>query len=1361
MITILCGFYFQMTPSYSKYKTPHIEENAKIYIHNMVDNFIKNENQTQMAFPISLDNFQRAYVHMYSRGKGLITKSIGKGLISLKPNVELYLLKNIEFPGSARQLNIYKIDTNTEIEEIATFSLVPAARKLCFKYLSKYPLRTKEIEDLHYFAGISNRQTSSNGFRCTIGNQFKLCVPPNRSNPKFSVGRRNLPIFDYRQKIVDTINSNQVVVISGDTGSGKTTQVPQYILENHAAMGNECRIICTQPRRLAAVSIADRVALERGEPLGQTIGYQIRLESRISQSSNLIYTTSGFLLRCLIGGAQRELFTGLTHIILDEVHERDKYTDFLLIAIKSALVINPMLKVILMSATIDSDVFTAYFKGCPLVDIPGRMFPVKLYTLEDTLSLVGYKQMKFSHFEDMMKPPDVPTVAVNVNNQQPEVVHDLDKDTQDFVNEVLDECFRSEQEDSFSQFFYLVSGESVPVDVKHSETHMTALMIAASKGFTSVVQTLLGLGANPGIVGACDLTAHQWATRMNKHDCAAYLESITKPAAPAPYQAPIKQASERLLLDYQSRLGDQEIDHDLLMLVVKHIHRKMPMGSVLIFLPGYDSIIELNENITNAVHSKQLDSNVLILMLHSSMQPQDQKQVFAPAPYGIRKIILSTNISETSLTIDDVVYVVDTGKVKQMTYDSLTGATSLTATWISQACAKQRMGRAGRVCPGVCFRIYSVMRFDSMETFTLPEILRIPLTEIALSAKILAAHSSIADFLAQAIHPPPSSSVAQSVRLLKRIGALDEQENVTELGTLLVDLPVDVQLGKALLYAVLLKCLDPVLTIVSALSVKDPFVLPGLDTESTARHTRNNFSCESFSDHMILLRVFQLWNESRSLKRDRQFCRENFISSGSMQMICGVRSQILGHLRSIGLIQHRAPGNIHELNRHSDNWAVVKACLTAGLYPNISRIDRQGGNLKSRMDDKLMTHKSSVLKLKGQRKDGAQIDLPSDWILFGEKSRTGRLCMIRYNTLVSPLNVALFAGPLYLPESNLVNTQSTSDSEDEEQASPAETENKSNSIVKLIVDDWISFDLGEDDANFVLHMRHKLNALFLKIVQQPSKFISTAADSQCVNTIAAILQIADKSCNMIQPEGVGQRPIGVKLNLGADDGLGMQYMQLDERKVEAQPKARGGNWRTDPQPSTSGHGAAKQYRAPTQPQSNNPPFRSLTARPPAISSKPSPPAVIKVDVNPSSARFFVIHADSEQQIMEHFRSPGNWFWSSEIRQQLILTNYVSKSRSFLFNKIMFLLWQRFPSIEVLLFFYIPMQQRFFGVGRFRSTSVTHQTDALSLKSVLANRWRQIWFKPANGRQTTTFDQSEDGEEIADRKAAKMLFDMLM
>lgn len=186
-----------------------------------------------------------------------------------------------------------------------------------------------------------------------------------------------------------------MVVITGDTGSGKTTQVPQYLLEANQQRQQPCRVICTQSRRISAVSISDRVAFERGERLGDAIGYQVRLESQLSPKSNVVFTTSCYLLRCLVSGTKHDIFTTTSHIILDDVHERDKFTDFLLIVIKDALISYPALKIILMSATIDSNVFINYFDGrCQHVHIPGRIFNVNVYHLEETLAMVGYTNQK-------------------------------------------------------------------------------------------------------------------------------------------------------------------------------------------------------------------------------------------------------------------------------------------------------------------------------------------------------------------------------------------------------------------------------------------------------------------------------------------------------------------------------------------------------------------------------------------------------------------------------------------------------------------------------------------------------------------------------------------------------------------------------------------------------------------------------------------------------------------------------------------------------------------------------------------------------------------------------------------------------
>lgn len=237
-----------------------------------------------------------------------------------------------------------------------------------------------------------------------------------------------------------------------------------------------------------------------------------------------------------------------------------------------------------------------------------------------------------------------------------------------------------------------------------------------------------------------------------------------------------------------------------------------------------------------------------------------------------------------------MVYVIDCGKVKQISYDSLSESTSLTSTWISKACAKQRMGRAGRTRPGHCYRLYSMQRFNAMEEFTLPELLRIPLTELCLHARIMT-KTTIADYLSRALQPPPASTINQSIRLLKAIGALSAKEDVTELGYRLVDLPVDVQLGKMLLYSIALKCLDPVLTIVSALSVKDPFVL-NFDTEPVPTMSRKTLADNSFSDLMVFIVLYRLWMQNKAAGQDFRFCRENRINSGIMELINGFRSQV-------------------------------------------------------------------------------------------------------------------------------------------------------------------------------------------------------------------------------------------------------------------------------------------------------------------------------------------------------------------------------------------------------------------------------------------------------------------------------------
>lgn len=340
-----------------------------------------------------------------------------------------------------------------------------------------------------------------------------------------------------------------------------------------------------------------------------------------------------------------------------------------------------------------------------------------------------------------------------------------------------------------------------------------------------------------------------------------------------------------------------------------------------------------------------------------------RKSVFKSAEFGQRKIILSTNIAETSITIPDVQYVIDSGKEKQRSYDSISNSSCLQAQWISKACAKQRAGRAGRLQNGFAFRCYSRDRHEQMLDYTIPELLRTPLTEISLQTKLIAPKiAKIEDFLSKALTPPPLSSIRQSVKLLKNLGALDSDEKLTQLGIHLADLPVDVHLGKMLIYGIIMKCIDPILTIVACLSMNDPFVLPiKVEDRHRCSDLKRDLSEGSFSDHLVLLKIYQRWNQHRTERaNDRHFCADNYINGGTMDRIAGIRSQIIGQLRSVGLV--KSHGNLNYLNFHCARWPVIKLCLAAGLYPNVVRIDQKYLVLRSEVDSKLSIHSSSVLR---------------------------------------------------------------------------------------------------------------------------------------------------------------------------------------------------------------------------------------------------------------------------------------------------------------------------------------------------------------------------------------------------------------
>ncbi|KAM5193048.1 3'-5' RNA helicase YTHDC2 [Mantella aurantiaca] len=1146
-------------------KDIRIDEEVKIAVNIALERF-RYSDQEEMEFPSSLTSTERAFIHRLAQSLGLISKSKGK--------------------GTNRYLTIRKKDGSDTIDAFMTCCLTHNAKHTMRGLIQRFPIANKEKTDLlpktersNVFA-IEAEKHEMGRSSGRLSNGIPQ-VPVKRGDSEFDAFRQSLPVHGNREEIIKIIKENKVVLVVGETGSGKTTQIPQFILDDCYKHGIPCRLFCTQPRRLAAIAVAERVAAERGEKIGQTIGFQIRLESRVSPKTLLTFCTNGVLLRTLMGGDS--MLSAVTHIIVDEIHERDRFSDFLLTKLRDVMKKHPNLNLILSSAALDVDLFLRYFGDCPVVYIPGRPFEVKEMFLEDILRTTGYankdmlKYKKELQCEEKQKStlsewhsviekntksePDTQRqrsaasitkdydllddggdalfnqlMEKDVNSLEPWLIKEMDC--------CLSDIWLNKDVDAFAQLFHLILTENVSVDYRHSETSASPLMVAAGRGFSSQVEQLISMGADVHSKASNGWKAVDWAKHFGQTEVVDLLESycasqetnvLDETSLVQAEGSDLTTEEQELLKVYHHSFDDEKVDLDLIMHVLYNICQSSESGAVLIFLPGYDEIVGLRDRIL--FDDKRFSDNgnrFQIYMLHSNMQTSDQKKVLKNPPAGIRKIILSTNIAETSITVNDVVFVIDSGKVKEKSFDALNHVTMLKMVWISKASAIQRKGRAGRCRPGICFRLFSKLRFQNMLEFQTPELLRMPLHELCLHTKLLAPiNCPIADFLMKAPEPPPALVVRNAVQMLKTIDAMDSWEDLTELGYHLADLPVEPHLGKMVLCAVVLKCLDPILTIACTLAYRDPFVLPAQAAQKrVAMLCRKRFTADTFSDHMAFLRAFQAWQKACSDGWERAFCEKNFLSQATMEIIIGMRTQLLGQLRASGFVRARGGGDIRDVNTNSENWAVVKAALVAGMYPNLIHVDRENMVLTGPKEKRVRLHPASVLsqpqykKIPPENGQAAAIQaLPTDWLIYDEMTRAHRIANIRCCTVVTPVTVAIFSGPSRLPSNALqestFNTtlygvpNDSSDSEMEDRATAL--------LTSLKLDEWLQFKLDSEAAGLLLQLRQKWHSLFLRRMRSPSK-PWTQADEATIRTVIAVLSTEDQSSGLRQPSGIGQRP---------------------------------------------------------------------------------------------------------------------------------------------------------------------------------------------------------------------------------------------
>eukprot|EP00667_Euglena_gracilis_P000624 EG_transcript_624 len=643
--------------------------------------------------------------------------------------------------------------------------------------------------------------------------------------------RAALPIVAQREAILAAIQHNPVAILEGPTGSGKTTQVPQYIADCPGLLSRHRPVILvTQPRRIAAINTACRVADERGQPVGQEVGYQVRFDSRVGRNTRIIFMTSGVLLRRLQDDPD---LTGVGCIIIDEVHERTLDVDFCLLLVKQLLLRGQVrLKVVVMSATLQAKAFVDYFEEVTrqsptevpnYVTFEGRMFHVWPFFVEEAL-------------------------------------------------------------------------------------HWTGFRTDPNRGVAYREPSLPAIGCGALLHAALEGTAE--ARRVVKKELRK-LEAASERAR--------EQADQPDVIDMLT------VHAELIAALVAAIHQAGVPGAVLVFLPGLRDI----EQVQLALQGLPQRSQFLILPVHSLLPRHYQSLLFRPAPRGKRKVVLATNIAESSITIDDVTVVIDSGLMKGLEYDPARDISSLNNVQVSQANALQRRGRAGRVRPGVCIHLFPRSMFDRLSPAPTSELLRVPLEEVGLRIKALGI-ADVHGFLAQAVDVPETRSIDNALQQLHRIGAMDAQQELTGLGWLLAEMPLHPRLGKLLVVAAMFGVLKPVADIAAFLSVRSPFVATtSSDAAKEYRQLRAELvgSMPTCSDCIKLLRLYNAWEAAAD---KAAFCTQFGLHNNNLKEVKSTAALYCNSFQNDAKF-----GDSALFNRHSSSDLRVNAVVAMCLYPRI------------------------------------------------------------------------------------------------------------------------------------------------------------------------------------------------------------------------------------------------------------------------------------------------------------------------------------------------------------------------------------------------------------------------------------------
>jgi len=595
-----------------------------------------------------------------------------------------------------------------------------------------------------------------------------------------------------------------------------SSQVVQFLLDELISKKDDfkTRIICTQPRRISAIGLGERVSDERCSTLGEDeVGYIIRGVNKTRPQTRIKFMTTGVLVRILQGDLN---LLNNTIVVIDEVHERSIDTDLIVILLKNVLDKVKNMKIVLMSATVSVEIFQKYFNDLGRCHIEGRTFPIEEYFLDDIIPMIDFK---------------------------------------------IDRGFNSKNDDDF---FDDDDDERMNSKTKSSSQYV-----------------------------APNLDSHFFRSGQINYDLIA-----------------------ETVLYVDKKLIDEKND-----------------GSMIVFLPGVAEIDKCCRNL------RSLGGDAFVVLpLHSALSPDDQKKVFNKYR-NKRKIVVSTNIAETSITIDDCVVTIDTGKAKSMFYSPKDNTTRLVENFISKAESKQRKGRAGRVRSGYSFKLYSRDIYENkMIELPIPEIRRVALESLYLNVKAMNIKDVI-KFLNTGLDPPPLSALKKAESLLTTGGLLNEfDQSLTQLGKYISMMPVmDSKHGKILIYSILFGCADIGVLIASTLSVSDMPFVGGFENRDRIKDMLLNYGKDD-GDLLAVIKIASEYLNLSSSTEKRNFLKDHYLSYNKVKEIISSNSQFYSILKDTGFLPFNYKPGDGWFNRNGSNMKIVRSILTGAFYPHLARV---------------------------------------------------------------------------------------------------------------------------------------------------------------------------------------------------------------------------------------------------------------------------------------------------------------------------------------------------------------------------------------------------------------------------------------